>query len=81
MKFFNGIFFFTFLVLFACDLIAQDYQISKIEDKAKEKYLTNKSKKEYRYRDNTEIKKGEIIDGNVVVGFNVPKLKELLKLE
>ena len=66
MKSLNNIFFFTFIVLFS-SVLAQDYQISKIEDKAKQKYLTNNSKKEYRYRDDVKIKEGESIDGNVVV--------------
>ena len=44
-----------------------ELKISKIEDKAKQKYLTNNSKKEYRYRDDTKIKEDELIDGNVVV--------------
>jgi Omp85 superfamily domain len=66
MKFLTHIFFFTLLVMSSI-VAAQDYELSKIEDKAKQKYLTNNSKKVYRYRDKTEIKNGEFIDGNVVV--------------
>ncbi len=66
MKSLNHIFFFTFIVLFS-SVLAQDYQISKIEDRAKQKYLTNNSKKEYRYRDDAKIEEGESINGNVVV--------------
>lgn len=57
----------TFTILFSSLLKAQDYDISKIENKAKQKYLTNNFKHEYRYRQNTTIKDDEYIDGNIVV--------------
>ena len=57
----------TYLILYCVVLTAQDYQISKIEDKAKQKYITNNSKKEFRYRENITIKQDEYIDGNIVV--------------
>lgn len=56
----------AFLIL-NCSLFAQDYETSKIEQKAKVKYLTDNTKKEYRYRDNTTIETGDFIDGNVIV--------------
>lgn len=56
----------TTLIL-ASQLFAQDYEMGKIEKKAKVKYLRDDTKKEYRYRDDTSIESGDIIDGNVVV--------------
>lgn len=46
---------------------SQDYEMSKIEQKAKVKYLSDNSKSEYRYRDNTTIDANDTINGNVVV--------------
>ncbi|KAA3613181.1 MAG: hypothetical protein D8M58_12810 [Calditrichaeota bacterium] len=57
----------TLILLFSTMLVGQDYQTSKIEQKAKQKYFKDASKKEYRYRSNTKIDKDETIDGNVVV--------------
>ncbi len=54
-------------VLFSSLLFGQDYQSEKLEQKAKQKYFQNTSKKEYRYRNNTQINKDESINGNVVV--------------
>jgi len=58
----------SLLILLSSTLLfGQDYQSSKIEQKAKQKYFKNASKKEYRYRNNTQIDENETIDGNVVV--------------
>jgi hypothetical protein len=55
------------LLVLGSSLFAQDYEMSKIEQKAKIKYLTDDTKKEYRYRDDTSIESGDLIDGNVIV--------------
>ncbi|MCB0283872.1 MAG: BamA/TamA family outer membrane protein [Calditrichae bacterium] len=54
-------------ILLSSTLFAQNFDVSKVEKKAKEKYLKDSSKKEYRYQDNTFIGDEEYIDGNVVV--------------
>jgi Omp85 superfamily domain len=57
-----------FLTLFVSTLLfGQDYQTSKLEQKAKQKYFKDKSKKEYRYRSDTIIEADETIDGNIIV--------------
>ena len=64
---FKNILVLVLVLLFSTLISGQDYQPTKLEEKAKQKYFKNRSKKEYRYRNNTQIGEDEIIDGNVVV--------------
>jgi hypothetical protein len=48
-------------------VLAQDHDISRIEQKAKLKYLSDNSKQEFRYADDATIEENEIIDGNIIV--------------
>lgn len=58
---------FILVLIFSISAAAQDYEQSRIEQKAKIKYLSDNSKQDYRYVDNLTIEAQEEIDGNVIV--------------
>jgi len=59
---------FWIIILILCQVLpAQDFEIGSLERKAKQKYLRNSTKMEYRYRDDTVISDNEKIDGNIIV--------------